>query len=447
MSTVRPLGIFERYYTMASETGITRNVAIILTLHASTPPPRTHWVNACKLLAHRYPGLTVTVADDEFKPQWVRLTEDNARSVLDSSVVEVASEGAHDDDVFREYLETLHLAPAVRLDGSDLMWRIHLLQSKTSTQFRLVFLFHHALLDGRSASQIVTLMMVAFDDLYGASPSVEENSVTSLSVTSQSDDVLIQPLEKLLDARPGIGRLLRIATDIYLPSYLKLPSTTWLGNNIHVPVDQRVSFLRLLRFDASEYEGLYKACKLHDTTVNAALSASAVLAVSKLAALDPTYTNNTIEFNFGIAIDLRPYIANLPKVAFGDLLAAAEHHPSIARDQPIDFWALARKIRHDTLADVHETYKFVGVLSYVTGSWKGLMEGMKNKKPNGRAAVMSVSNMGMMNLAPLYGGVGVSEARVSQSRQGAGTAIMIFPVTCKASNVMVRLFVLISCLL
>ena len=279
--------------------------------------------------------------------------------------------------------------------------------------------------------------MVAFNDLYGPAPTVEESAVSALTVTSQSDGILIQPLEKLLDARPGIGRLLHTAMDIYLPPYLKLPSTTWLGNNIHVPVDQRVSFLRLLRFDAREYEGLYKACKLHDTTVNALLSAAAVLAVSKLAALDPTYTNNTIEFNFGIAIDLRPYIANLPRVAFGDLLAAAEHHPSIPRDRPIDFWALARTIRHDTLADVHETYKFIGLLSYITGSWAGLMEGMKSKRPNGRAAVMSVSNMGMMALAASYGGVRVSEARVSQSRQGAGTAIMIFPVTCKASSIMV----------
>lgn len=149
---MRQLGLFERWYVASAQCGVMRNVAMTMSMKcpagASIPSQRALRAAALKLCL-QHPMLIASIGKIAgcAVPHWI-VSEHCGQWLRDC----VACVPRCDAETYLRELERQHTSQPGDAAASGLLWRLILVSNGADTEaereFEIIFLFHHALLDG-----------------------------------------------------------------------------------------------------------------------------------------------------------------------------------------------------------------------------------------------------------------------------------------------------------
>jgi len=229
----------------------------------------------------------------------------------------------HDDQPVETHI--LNQLEARFEDNSSLpTWRCTLLQHSEQQASTLVFTFQHALFDGKSAAHLIESILSHISG---------DMDVSSLSAADR-----LPTQETLYPAKyRGIRGRLRLLWQVLVDMVTVLPRFR-LKQLRDVASDDTTRSLGMhsISFDVEPTRRIVAACRIHNTTVNAAISAAQLLAVRDQISLE-----GTTDLSLHNAINMRPYLeAPLPDNHTGMGISMVQTYFHVGNDT--DFWELAR---------------------------------------------------------------------------------------------------------
>ncbi|KAL3472736.1 hypothetical protein BJX99DRAFT_210569 [Aspergillus californicus] len=402
---LRPLGHVEKYSTTRSHLGIYLNVG--LTARYKRPSGvavKPALFHALSMLISKHPILSaVPFAVDTPNPYFVRLPTITLSEVV--TFVKDAHPPSLDwEEVLDKVLEEQHNRPFEIQPNRNLpFWRLCVLESDESpAHFTLVFMFHHSLMDTKSALSF-------HEELEGyiAQYAGPEPSDTILSPS----DTLIPPLEALYPL-PVSQEFLKSQEKHHEPS-----PDSWTAAPQSTPVKTRFSSLWLSK---TETERLTAMSKKGQTSVTAALQT--LIATSLFSVLPATY--HTLQAD--CAVSLRRF---LPKPVTATTLGCyvGSLSTTYSRIPAFDFWGEARRAK---MVIEHAMAKkggdmSVGYLAFIPNLHPWMLQKLGRK----RMGAFELSNVGVCSTS--RGGVGfeIESVLFSQSSSACSAAIKASAVT------------------
>ncbi|GAB4218101.1 MAG: hypothetical protein Fur007_22570 [Rhodoferax sp.] len=211
-----------------------------------------------------------------------------------------------------------------------------------ATRSVLALCFHHAVADGRSGVAVLREVLAAYVQALAA-PSMCPPSPKGLLSTPAPLHALMPPDYRWAEAPQRVKPL----RDTVLADYRRcgaLSPLPWFDRAS--PGPQQPGVMRI-GLDAAQTQALHARCRAQGTTLHGALAAAQLLAQHRLQA-DPAAA---AVYAFSSPVDLRDHVQGAPGLSptalYVSIVAASF---SVSGDT--DFWALARAVRAQTLAQL-----------------------------------------------------------------------------------------------
>jgi hypothetical protein len=373
-------------------------------MRPSGEPVKPRLFYALSKLIPKHPILSaIPVALQTPNPYFVRLPE----IVLDKAVTfveEDASSSSSDwQEVLDKVLEQQHNQPFESQPTEAVpFWRICVIESKNAPEvFALVFMFHHSLMDTKSALSL-------HKEIEGYMAQYTKGD--RINIVHSSSEALIPPLEELY-ALPVSQEFIRSQE-----TYNEPPPGRWTGAPQFIPVTTRFSSLWLSETLSKE---LVMQSKKERTSVTATLQT--LIATSIFSILPPTYT----ALQADCAVSLRTF---LPKPVTLTTLGCYVGSLSTTYSREPSFnWDEARRtktaIEHGMAqkgADMP-----VGYLARIPNQHHWILQKLGRK----RMSAFELSNVGASGTRQGTSSFRIESMLFSQSASACSAAIKVSAVT------------------
>ncbi|KAG0258214.1 hypothetical protein DFQ27_004761 [Actinomortierella ambigua] len=356
-------------------------------------------------LIQEHPTLSVVVRDHLSNAPWfVRLP-----SVDLAKIVRVATVQNPED--VSSILEEEHNMPFDLADWSVPMWRIIVVRVVADGSFYLLYNFHHAIGDGRSAMAL-TEQLHEQVNLAALHSKDTTTASTPLIVPSPDNKPMYVPIELRIDCRPRFKTLTKeVIPHLLFPRALKraLATKYWAGD-VDAKADQKnISQLARFQLTAQETAMVVQAAKKRQNTVQSVFHAAAVFAVQSCFIYPSQLTGDAIDpaqrYSTPIAMrDLLPLLDEKARIARTDQgTYTAEALDNVVLRPESSFWKVAKDYRRDivkatqTREGVRGLLEHGGMLNYVpnhNGGWEEFFQDQYSEEQHGRRATMLISNLG-----------------------------------------------------
>ncbi|KXG50185.1 Alcohol acetyltransferase [Penicillium griseofulvum] len=367
---LRPLGHAEKYSTTRSSLAIYLNVGLTaLYKRPDGVPVKPALLHALSTLISKHPILSaIPVATDTPNPYFVRLPKIILNEVVTFIKHDVTSPSSDWSETLDKVLEEEHNHPfEVKPNTTLPFWRFCVLESSNCPEsFGLVFMFHHSLMDTKSALSL-------HDELEGYMAQYS-GPVPSDTVYSPSLD-LIPSLEDLYGL-PVSQKFLQSQE-----SYTEPSPDSWTGAVQFRPVKTRFASLWLSEV---ETKGLIARSKKERTSVTAALQA--LIATCIFSVLPSTY--NTLQGD--CAVSLRQF---LPEPVTASTLGCYVGSTSTTYHRKSSFdWGEARRTKVDIENAMAQkgSDMSVGYLAFIPNQHQWMLQKLGRK----RMSAFELSNIG-----------------------------------------------------
>jgi hypothetical protein len=270
-SAKRLLGPLERYSVLRSRLGIYQNVCVTASyLRECTDALEPELFRALAHVISSHPVLGAVPVESDAEIVFTRLGKIDLNQVVSFRQIPRPDEALLKGYLDKE-LEEQHNRGFTGHDPGAAFWRLQVwYDADDSAVFVIIFCFHHALMDTKSA-------LIVLEDLEFALSHPGSNEASSLVATSNS--MINPPLELLLDLGSS-PEFLQRQKNLGEP-----PSHVWSGAPQSIPSTTSFSTLWLSARDTTM---LRHQCKLHGTTITALLMS--IIARSCFEALGSEYT-------------------------------------------------------------------------------------------------------------------------------------------------------------
>eukprot|EP01114_Cavostelium_apophysatum_P010237 TRINITY_DN2373_c0_g2_i1.p1 TRINITY_DN2373_c0_g2~~TRINITY_DN2373_c0_g2_i1.p1 ORF type:complete len:490 (-),score=48.59 TRINITY_DN2373_c0_g2_i1:55-1524(-) len=369
-NSLRPLGLLERWYSASHDSKSGLKVSFVLELQGPIPPLNLIEDTLSKLAVNRM-FLGVNIKNDEHRTDkeayFCRVDATRKGFVYPLETV-----FREDDQTWKRVVDNeLHNAFDLT-DPDALLWKVILISSSISLQYELLFCFHHTAVDGMAGIHLVQDFLFLFG---------------TKRETGAPEEKLPPPIENVLDIRPTLGKIIRL---LFYDSFPRFdPSRKVFLGPPHVDAE-RHSLFTYISLTEEETEAVKRAAKDKQTTFHGALSAAAHFALAKNVG-QPKVTSLISN-----AVNLRKKcVPPLPDSTMGAFVCGPGGVHTISGDT--SFWRLARECKDEIESNTVDYYQTIGVLNFLTGSWKDFFARKAAHKPNGRHETLSISNLGQFN--------------------------------------------------
>ncbi|CAG8161529.1 unnamed protein product [Penicillium olsonii] len=406
---VRVPGHIEKYSTTRSHLGIYNNVALTArykwSVEPSTPVKSILFHALSKLICDHPILSAVPVGIETSNPCFVCLPEIRLNEVVTFASNDL-DPGLHWKECLDKMLEEQHNWP-FQLDHDRALpfWRVAVLESKRiPSSFTIAFVFHHALMDTRSALSLHEELEAHMNEFNGAC-----GRVTPQDFIKTSSNDLIPPLEELYEL-PVSQEFVRSQENSSEPG-----TDSWTGSPRSIPVKTRFSSLWL---STSETNALAAQSKKEGSSVTAALQ---TLVASCLFAILPQEYNR---LQADCAVSLRGF---LPQPVTSTTLGSYAGVVSTVYQRSSFDWNEARR----TKTEINQAMArkgsdmSVGYLKLIDNQHQWMLQKLGRK----RMAAFELSNVGMASPLRKESCFEVEDMLFSQSASACSAAIKISAVT------------------
>ncbi|KAF2728216.1 hypothetical protein EJ04DRAFT_581496 [Polyplosphaeria fusca] len=385
---LRPCGHIEKYSTSRHHLKIYNNVACAASYSrpASSTSLQAIIFEALRAVIKTHPILSAIPLDED-KPEtyFARLPSIN----LDTCVTFVerkASIPSHNesDQELDALIQAQHNLAFKDSIGTKPFWRLVVLHPTSSTtNFTLIWVFHHALADGTAGLIFHRTFVSALRSLPPALPEESNPLVTPPSTP------LIPPLEDLHPLPLSFWFILKTLWGSWFPSR---PASLWTGSSIPSPPAQS-SNLRTLILSASTTEKLLALSRANKTSLTATLETLVASAVFTL--LDQKHTTLRVDG----PISLRRFLTLKDQGqgiedALGTFTGQYFHtHTRASEAGDAISWPEARAVRSSITTELAKNGKdsTVGLLRWVSD----LQKFFEEKVGQPRGGTFELSNVGV----------------------------------------------------
>lgn len=293
-------GDWEKISTARHSLGLHRSVAVTATYHFPYPildaehllPPL---YRALHMVVAQHTALSCGIVNEDLpNPAYVRLDEIDLRQCvflrhvfedpLSSHAKTVEEILSHQHSLLWQHLSTLPT------------WKLFVIPHQTSSDIPfslvdIIFLFHHALLDGLSGLEFHRSLLKSLNQAY------EPDTSDPIIRVSQSI-ILPPPVETNLCLQVTYRRLLSELFAAYLPAWLRPSSSStnvpWTGAIASLPTASAyVSRVRVIVVPASHLRTLLQDCKQAQSTLTAAIHGIIILCLARLLPNAPGFLAST----------------------------------------------------------------------------------------------------------------------------------------------------------
>ncbi|KAF9434593.1 hypothetical protein BGZ76_007765 [Entomortierella beljakovae] len=412
LPVVRKVDNLERYSLARGNAGTYYNVIVGTHLKLQSkdgqqlPKDSSHWVDLLTgpltWLIGKHPTLSVVIGDHlSPNPMFLRMP-----SVDLTKVIRVTSIDEPDD--IAKVFEEEHAVPFDNSNFEVPLWRIVVAHVKNGDSFYLLYVFQHTIGDGRSALSL-TEQLVERLNIEAVELNIAESKSSDPTTVISPNDPLPLPLEKRANCNPGLFTLIKGASmALLLPSFLKkaIESKYWSGE-FDATLESHETRAGIWKLTKEETTQVIQAAKAHKTTVNSILVAASCFALKAVfltkVGNDSKPTTTDDKFLFSTPVALRKLIS--PPVAQQDqgCYTSEWMTKDIQIDLNTEFWGLTTRYHQDiikgtkTSRGVKGMLQHVGLLKYVPnhpGGWEEFLREQVTKEQHGRAATLTLSNIG-----------------------------------------------------
>ncbi|GAA6004867.1 hypothetical protein JCM11491_002260 [Sporobolomyces phaffii] len=359
MTTVRPLGLYDKY-ALAMH-GLGKAPAVVfsaLVPTCSAPLDAAVLLDTIAALVDREAHLRSSVADARTTEPKFRLND----SVDPNEVLVVVPELAHSAE--KALLDAMEVLVGLDIEQAPL-WRVWIYAEDASTKLRRVVLgIHHILADGTGAKHLFAEFLALIRS--------NQNNRHPLEPRNAS----IPPtLEGTVDLRPSLSTLLRTGFAEFvvpkLPLSLQPRSVPPWPNPAVVSPASRPTAVKLLFLPSDVSSSLAIAAKAHDKvkTLHPVLVVAALSSIANAVLSSASDPSRSLDIKSQTPVSLRSPSLGHP-LWTGNFVSTVPHLvPSITRSYlaSTPFWALAREFA-DHLRSPSERQlarEAIGMLSYV----------------------------------------------------------------------------------
>lgn len=241
--------------------------------------------------------------------------------------------------------------------------------------------------------------------------------------------------------------------------------------DVHSALCDRQSYLICETLEPPTTARLAALCRTRAVTMNALLTAALHIACARVALADLSLGSpqcpHAVDIVCDVAIDLRPHLdiplpASSEPASWAPLIASVDTHSSFTYPAPSDsgsptppldhaaalppaaappsdgtnIWLLATSVRAETTSDssLRHGYQTIGLLGWVSSPWSTLIASLTGRRPHGRTASASISNLGLVpHQAPDASPYRLGALRLTQFKQGEGPAVLLSIASCPTS--------------
>ncbi|KAL4992678.1 hypothetical protein BDW68DRAFT_173066 [Aspergillus falconensis] len=404
-TSLRPLGHLEKYSTTRSHLGIYLNVGLTARYkRPSGEPVKPRLFHALSKLISKHSILSaVPLGAGTPNPYFARLPKIVLNEVVTFVEEDSGSPNSDWQEILDRVLEQQHNLPFETQSIKSLpFWRICVLENKNApASFTLSFIFHHSLMDTKSALSFHHEMEGYMAQYTGVEPPDTVHS---------SPEALIPPLERLYTLPLSQGFLRSQET------YSEPPPDSWTGAPQFTPVKTRFSSLWLSDVDTRM---LMTRSKKEQTSVTAALQT--LIVTCMFSALPPTY--NTLRAD--CAVSLRKF---LPEPVTATTLGCYVGSLSTTYHRAPSFdWKEARRTKsaiEHTMAQRGADMP-VGYLAYIPNQHDWMLQKLGRK----RMSALELSNVGASAASRGSSNFEAESMLFSQSASACSAAIKVSAVT------------------
>ncbi|KAF9992529.1 hypothetical protein BGZ80_009318 [Entomortierella chlamydospora] len=411
LPVIREVYNLERYSLARANAGTYLNVAVgtRLTLQSKEgqlPKDFAQWLDLLTgpltWLIQQHSALSVVIGDHlSANPMFLRLP-----SVDLAKIIRVTSINKLDE--FAQVLEYEHAHPFDLTDFEIPLWRIAVVHVKEDDSFYLIYVFMHAIGDGRSAMSL-SEQLVEQLNIHAAKPTSLDGKPSLPTVVTSPNDPLPLPMEERVNCDPRLFTLVKEAIlSLLLPAFVKkaIEPKYWSGEvdaTLEAPHDTRVGMWCLSKEETAQ---LTQASKAHKTTIQSILFTASCFAIksvflSKVEGSKATTTKDKLSYATPVA--LRPLIS--PPISPQDQgnYTSELVTKNIQIDLDTGFWDLTKSYREQiikgtkTPEGVRGMVEHAGLLKYLPnqpGGWEDFLRGQVTKEQHGRMATLKLSNVG-----------------------------------------------------
>ncbi|KAJ5357503.1 hypothetical protein N7541_004661 [Penicillium brevicompactum] len=398
----------EKYSTTRSHLGIYNNVGLTAHYKRSTETSvKSALCYALSNLISNHPILSaVPLAVETPNPYFVRLPAIPLEEVITFMTLNIDPSSPHWRAALDKTLEEQHNSPFLFNPDRPLpFWRISILESEQAPEsFTLVFMFHHALMDTKSALSFHDELETRMNQV-----NVDLQSGERVSSIRPPSDALVPPLEDLYTL-PISEDFLRTQENPNEPS-----PDSWTGSPQFTPVKTRFSSLWLSNAHTRTLAALSKK---EGSSVTAVLQT--LIATCLFSALPPEY--KTLQAD--CAVSLRSF---LPQPVTATTMGCYVGSVSTVYQRAHFNWNEARRTK--TVLNHAMALKGgdmgVGYLRFVENQHHWMLQKLGRK----RMAAFELSNVGVGHPSPRGAGFEVGGMLFSQSSSACSAAIKISAVT------------------
>ncbi|CAG8274887.1 unnamed protein product [Penicillium salamii] len=408
--TLRPLGHAEKYSTTRSHLGIYNNVGLTARYKWSVALPasvKSTLFYALSKLIYNHPILSaVPLGIETTNPYFVRLPEICLDGIVTFVNKDLDPASLRWKEVLDKTLEEQHNHP-FHFDHKKALpfWRMSILETtRAPMAFTLVFVFHHALMDTKSALSLHEELEAHMSEF---------NNLVSIFDLPQTINLpsceLIPPLEDLYPL-PVSQEFIQSQEKYSEPS-----PDSWTGSRQFIPVTTRFESLWL---SVSQTKALTALSKKEGSSVTAILQT--LIANCLFSNLPPEY--NTLQAD--CAVSLRGFLPHpVTAATLGCYIGSVS---TVYHRAPFD-WNEARRTKaviNHAMAQKGGDMA-VGYLRFIENQHHWMMEKLGRK----RMAAFELSNIGVGSPLRKASCFEVEDMLFSQSSSACSAAIKISAVT------------------
>ncbi|KAI1316002.1 hypothetical protein EDD11_010527 [Mortierella claussenii] len=432
LPVVREVGNVERYSLARSNADVYHGVIVGTRIQAQSRPhagPQTtgllptdqaQWVTLLTgpltWLIQRHAVLSVVMGDHlSGRPTFLRLPSIDLAQIIQMTTIATRVEIA-------KVLASEHTLPIDVSDHKVPLWRIIVVEVEEDKSAFILYKFHHAIGDGRSATALTAQLVEQLN--VQASQAPASSQAVLPTVVASCTDPLPLPLEKRVNCSPRVSTLLQeIPMALLVPAFLKkaIQPKYWSGEfdaTLKGPNETQSAIWYLTQ---EETQQLVKTAKARGTTVQSILFTASCFAIksvflSKISgghydatgdkvpnedSLNVTTTKDKLSFATPVA--LRRLVS--PPIAWDDQgnYVSELVTKNIKVDLKTDFWELTNNYRQQliqgttTRSGLRALLELVGLLEFLSsraGEWEEYLKDQVVKQPHGRSTTLMLSNVG-----------------------------------------------------
>ncbi|KAF9968889.1 hypothetical protein BGZ73_009088 [Actinomortierella ambigua] len=410
---LRALHYMERYHVSRGNTDAFYNVivgprirarnATAKHLHPSTDN-HLDWVkflaSPLTWLIQEHSTLSAVVRDHLSNEPWfVRLPSVDLAKVVRVTTIQNAKD-------IGSVMQDENNLPFDLADWSVPLWRLIVVRVESDGSFYLLYNFHHAIGDGRSAMALTEQL---YERVNIAVREADKNADLPLVVAAPQDKAMLPALEQRADCNPRFKTLMKtVIPHLLLPKVAKkaLETKYWAGEIDARPEHENVTELEVFQLTQAETTSVAQTAKKHQNTVQSMLFAAAVFALQSCFIYPLQIAGDTVDpvQRFATPVAMRDLLGDKRKIGRAEQGAyTCEQIYDIEIRPNSSYWKIAADYRQSivkgtqTPEGVQHMLEHGGMLKYVPnhpGGWEEFFREQFHDERHGRRASLMISNLG-----------------------------------------------------